>query len=129
MKRKVTRLILAAVAAVTIAAGCEKELELGGDDTGPIQFGATSEWLNDVETRTEYSGVDENGHAVSSSSNYERIDWVAGYDRIRVLCDAAVGKETASKKTADYSIHSVSVPSDKKKSQAGISAADDNTLQ
>ena len=130
MKRNVTRLILAAVAAATMAAGCEKGLEEYGNDTGsPIQFEASSEWPNDIETRTEYSGVDENGHAVSSSSNYERIDWVAGYDRIRVLCDAAVGKETASKKTADYSIHSVSVPSDKKKSQAGISAADDNTLQ
>ena len=131
MKRNVTRLILAAVAAVTITAGCEKGLEYVADDTGsPIQFEASTEWLNDIETRTEYSGVDENGRAVSSSSNYERIDWIAGYDRIRVLCDAAVGKETASKKTADYIIHSVSVPSnDKKKSQAGISAGDDNTLQ
>ena len=129
MKRNVTKLILAAVAAVTIIAGCEKQLEYGGDETGsPIQFGASTEWLNDIETRTEYSGVDENGRAITSSSNYERIDWVEGKDVIRVLCDAADGKETASKKTADYIISSVRVPSDKKKSQASITSGDSNAL-
>lgn len=64
-----------------------------------IRFGAATVYQNDIQTRTEYSGFDENGNFLSSSSKFERIDWVAGHDRIRILCaQARVGQ------SGDYEI-------------------------
>ena len=64
------------------------------DDIDPmgdmISFGAATGYENDIQTRTEYSGLDENTALISSSSQYERIDWVENNDRVRILCAQAV---------------------------------------
>ena len=59
-----------------------------------VRFGAAAGYQGDSQTRTSYSGTDENGFLVSSSSQYERIDWVANHDRIRIVC-AQSGTTTA----------------------------------
>lgn len=90
---KTWALAVLTVAALTLA-GCvkEKPTELNSHEPGtPIRFGASTEWENGNETRTEYSGRDEQDRLVSSGSKYERIDWVAEKDRIRILCQAATG--------------------------------------
>ena len=55
-----------------------------------ITFGAATGYQNDIQTRTEYSGLDEDGAIITSTSQYERIDWVATKDRVRILCAQAV---------------------------------------
>lgn len=68
----------------------------------PVRFGAATTWQNDIQTRTEYSGFDENGNFVTSSSKYERIDWVADHDRIRILCAEALGPDGTTNSQGDY---------------------------
>ena len=123
--------LLPFISAIILISACEKEPVFYGSETGtPIEFGASTGWINDVDTRTEYSGKDQNDASISKNTQFERIDWVVGYDLIRVLCDAAVGKSTPSKKTADYVISYLkSNAGEKEKSKAGIDAFDDNALQ
>ena len=129
MKKTIIPAILA-IAALALFTGCEKETEQYAHEPGTdIIFGASTTWNNDIETRTEYSGKDQNDNNISSSSTFERIDWVAEKDRIRILCDAASGKATPGKKMADYVIYNVRKGSDKKKSEADITSCDNNSLQ
>jgi len=73
------------------------------DPTGlPVSFGASTSYQNDVTTRTEYSGFDENGNFVTSVSKYERIDWVASHDRVRILCAQALGGDGLPNTQGDY---------------------------
>ena len=65
---------------------CEKVSEYDAPTKGQISFGASTGYENYGKTRTEYSGVDENENVISSTSQHERIEWVADYDRIRILC-------------------------------------------
>jgi hypothetical protein len=131
MKNGRLLLLSAGLASLAVLSACtEKEIldpvlnEVGS----PITFGASTEWQNAAGTRTEYSGKDENGLDISAGSEYERIDWVDGEDLIRILCDAAVGKSDAGKKTADYIVTDVAVGSEKQTSTAGITPADNNSL-
>ena len=128
MKNLPVLLVMAGSLSLT---GCVKDYVTDLHEPGTdIIFGASNMISTDVDTRTEYSGKDQNDHEISSSSTYERIDWVADQDIIRILCDAASGKSTPSKKTADYVICDVSMnPDDNKKSQASITSCDDNSLQ
>lgn len=72
-----------------LTVGCTKETSFRHDGGAQIVFGASTEWVNGDGTRTEYSGKDESGGNVGTGSVYERIDWEPGYDRIRILCEAA----------------------------------------
>lgn len=71
--------------------GCIREVLNGHAPGSPIRFGANASYEGNFSTRTEYSGEDENGSAVSSSSTMERIDWVPEDDIIRILCPQASG--------------------------------------
>ena len=130
MRQSLINNIIAVFFLIPAIAGCTKELTTSTHEQGTtIVFGASTSWVNDIETRTEYSGKDENGNDVSKTSGYERIDWVENTDLIRILCDAATGKANPNDKTADYIIQDVRVGSDKKKSEATIERGDDNSLQ
>lgn len=88
-----------ALSTVLVLAGCTKERTLNHREPGtPIVFGASGSWYNGLFTRTEYSGVDESGNAVSKNSEYERLDWKAGYDQLRILCEAAENGPSADYK-------------------------------
>ena len=118
----------AALAAAAILAGCtkEKEKEVWRPTPGTqIIFGASTSWFNgaDPSTRTEYSGKDENGNAMNRDSGYERIDWKAGYDQIRILCDAA-----ANGPVADYNITGT-VTASAQKSQASMKQVESSGLR
>ena len=86
-KNRIIKALIAFSAAVLLV-GCAKETatEFGrrvpGDE---IVFGASGAWYNGFQTRTEYSGKDENNRDVSATSEYERLDWVKDYDQIRIL--------------------------------------------
>lgn len=92
------------------------------DPTGAtVRFGAATSYPNDVRTRTEYSGFDENGNFVTSTSRFERIDWVAGHDRIRILCAQALGSDGAPNTQGDYVLGSPTANG--KVSEAGANVA------
>lgn len=90
-KNRIIKALIAFSAAVLLV-GCAKETatefsrRVPGDE---IVFGASGAWYNGFQTRTEYSGKDENNRDVSATSEYERLDWVKDYDQIRILCEAA----------------------------------------
>ena len=88
-----------------------------------IRFGASTGYENSKATRTEYSGLDENGSSIASTSRYERIDWVAGTDRIRILCEAA-----GNGPIVDYAIDGAPTVSGQK-SLAGIVPIGENDLK
>lgn len=123
--------LMALVAAAALIVGCAKENNTALHEPGAtIVFGASTEWENDLLTRTEYSGKDQNNNTITSGSTYERIDWVAGSDRIRILCDAATGGHVLDGKGDDYTLRDVSVPAGMaRKSTAGISPANGNGLK
>ena len=116
MKKNVILLAFMAFAALALVSGCVKDQEIAGDyshDPGmDIVFGASTSWTNDIETRTEYSGKDQDNRAVGKTTTKERINWIVGKDRIRILCEQATGKSDPSKKTADYVIFKTTDPTD-----------------
>lgn len=120
----VTSVILAGLALLAMAA-CTREPfdELGGN--GEIAFDASSTWLNDEGTRTEYSGL---SYTISGDGTYERINWVQNTDLIRVYCKQAY-IDGSSNKYSDYKI--ASEPSEEaQKSVAQVApASTDNTLR
>ena len=89
MERRMKRAGVIALVAAALFAGCTKDGLVRVERGSEIMFGASTEWLNGSLTRTEYSGKDENNRPMGGTSEYERIDWEPGYDRIRVLCEAA----------------------------------------
>ena len=90
------------------------------DSTGAaVRFGAATTYPNEERTRTEYSGYDENGALVGSTSRYERIDWVSGYDRVRILCAQARAEDGSLNPSGDYGIGTPSASG--KVSEAGAS--------
>ena len=103
--------IILAIAAAALTVSCEKEIDFGGKVGTPIRFGAATGYDNGPETRTEYSGRDESNRLVQSTSQYERIDWVANTDRISILCNEVPG----STKILDYKITSASASNEKSK--------------
>ena len=133
MRKNIIWMAFAAIAAVSMLTGCNKErMEVDALTNEPgteIVFGASTDWLNDEETRTEYSGKDQNNNNMNSStSKFERIDWVNGKDVIRVICEQAVPK-TGSSKVANYVVNNVRIDnSDKKKSLAGIVPVDNSLI-
>ena len=128
MKNGIT---LLAVAAALAAAGCAKE-QSGYEPGTEIRFGVATGWENRPGTRTEYSGNDEGGEGslVSSSSAYERIDWIPGIDQVRILCDQAGNSlspsPTGYEHSADYRLTSADV--DGQKSLSGLTASAGNGL-
>ena len=88
----------------------------------PIRFEAGTWYKNDVRSRTEYSGVDETGALVGSTSQFERIDWVAGYDRVRILCAQARDVNNEANPSGDYIIGTPTAAG--KESQAGADPAE-----
>lgn len=99
--------IILAISAAALMVSCEKEIDFGGKVGAPIRFGAATGYDNGPATRTEYSGKDENNRLVQSTSQYERIDWVANTDRISILCNEVPG----STKILDYKITSATAAS------------------
>ncbi len=113
---KKTMICLAAL----VVAACVKETpSLLHEQGSSISFGASTQWLNDdptrsqffvgdgtdAPTRTEYSGKTENDVPVSSSGfSLERIDWSGGLDRIRIFCTAAGGGQELDGHADDYLI-------------------------
>ena len=104
MSKKMIARALALIGLAGALAGCskEKEIVLRTPGTG-IRFGVTTAG-SDSATRTEYSGEDENGNAVSKTSVYERVDWVPGSDRILVLCGGVVNEIADARNTTKDSI-------------------------
>ena len=101
-------------------ASCEKnptgpDTPDGPDTARLVHLSAETGYRTEPQTRTEYSGFDETGdQVVNKDSQYERIDWVAGYDRIRVLCAQSAGATSA-----DYLVGTPTA--DHEKSVAGAS--------
>ncbi len=124
--KKIHRLFICAVllsAPLTGLVSCQQMLDDCGRKDGEIRFGVSTGYSNGIATRTEYSGKDEDNSLVSSSSSYERIDWVSGSDRIRILCEAA-----GNGPTADYAIAGTPTVNGAK-SSAGIAPVAENGLQ
>ena len=85
-----------------VMTGCVKEI-LGNHAHGQIiVFTANTTYDNLPATKTEYSGIDENGHPVTGTSAKERINWV-DTDRIRIYSDEATDRYSANH-YADYVI-------------------------
>ena len=63
--------------ALPILFGCqEKEFSFEGSAGSEVQFSANTYYQNGLKTKTEYSGYDENNQLITTTSQYERIDWV-----------------------------------------------------
>lgn len=120
LKRIVSELVI--LASAILLSACARDRIFLHEPGSPIRFGAATGWNNDGGTRTQYSGIDNENGDVSPGSTHERIDWVEGKDRIRILCEAALAGPFA-----DYMLQGVS--SDKEKSSAGIVPASGNGLQ
>ena len=117
--KTITKALTAAFAALTVVS-CTEELTTTVYEPGTeIVFGASTSWLNNVETRTEYSGFDEDGDFISGSSVYERIDWVEGNDRIQILCAQAVDQDDDPNTSGTYQVGEPSPNGEK--SEAAIS--------
>ena len=123
--------------AITLSAaavlGCVKNPEETLTPDSPlsaISFGAGTSYQNDIRTRTEYSGLDESNALISSTSQYERIDWVAGADIVRILCqDAKMADGTAFNSHSDLKVGSVNVnPGAQQQSLAGTSLVDGDQM-
>ena len=75
-----------------------------------IVFGADptccESWEPLAYTRTEYSGKDEEGNDIGSSSNRERINWVSS-DSIRILSPQALVQNNGNFQQSASSSHSV----------------------
>ena len=106
-----------------LAVSCQRELGDLGRKGREIRFGASTGYANGVATRTEYSGKDEEGRSIMSLSKWERVDWVSGFDQIRILCEQA----SANGPTADYDV--VGPTTQGQKSVAGIEPAAGNGLE
>jgi len=106
MKKRMENRALSALAALVVTlTGCVKGKTITHPEPGtPIRFGVSTQWENGDKTRTEYSGRDENAQIVSSGSDYERIDWVEGRDKIRIVCEDADGGTVLSGIGEDYTL-------------------------
>ena len=106
-------------------AGCTRiDDDLSGEKDR-IQFGASTSWQNEEETRTEYSGT----FNTLTDGRYERIDWVSGTDRIRIFSPQAYGGGANTAGTAsDYTI-TTPVSSSGEKSIAYITSVTENSLR
>ena len=107
---------------LTSLVSCQDVLDGYGRKGGEIRFGASTGYSNGLATRSEYSGKDETDNLISSSSSYERIDWVSGSDQIRILCEAAENGPAA-----DYDVSGATAQG--KNSVAGIEPAAGNGLR
>ncbi len=110
MKHHIIFYIGAALLSLT---GC-MQLEMSDLEDAVINFGVTTEYDNGPETRTEYSG-----QIYGSTTKYERINWIAGSDKIRVICNEVAGSPTA----LDYNINTVASSSNKNSSATVTSAS------
>ena len=73
MKKSLYILLLA----LPILFGCqEKEFSFEGSAGSEVKFSANTYYQNGLKTKTEYSGYDENNQLITTTSQYERIDWV-----------------------------------------------------
>ena len=70
---------------------CVREVPAGHEEGAAVRFGASAWYQNGNDTRTEYSGKDENDGLVGRGSAYERIDWVPGKDFIDIVSPQAYG--------------------------------------
>ena len=90
-----------------------------------ISFSASTEYLGSrTDTRTAYSGEDESGNAVTSSSQYERIDWVPG-DQFEVYSPQATHASNGTH-FADYAVSSANGSG--RNSTATVTPVGDNGL-
>jgi|GEM_PF-2655220 len=89
------------IAATLSLAGCTKESfnSNSGKSGKAIQFGASAKYST-LLTKTLYSGDIIN---LSDGQQKERIDWVPGYDVIRIWCENA----SNTQKYGDYKIESI----------------------
>ena len=105
MKTKdLTYLLVSTFALLISISACEKNTEDFGPNGGMITFGASTSYVNGRETRTEYSGVDQNGNVISRTSQHERIDWLEGFDIIKILCEQALDADGNANTSGTYKI-------------------------
>ena len=83
-------------------ASCVNEMLESATQGQSIPFTASTEYTNLPETKTEYSGIDENGNTITSTSAKERINWL-NTDLIRIYSNVAVDRYS-SNHYADYAI-------------------------
>ena len=89
------------LAAMPLLVGCDEFESFFGDNVGKeVSFSADTYYQNNPFTKTEYSGYDQDNHLISSTSTFERIDWVDG-DQMRIW--ATDGSTTSF---ADYEVES-----------------------
>ena len=117
MMKKNNRIIVLAMLAALAA--CVKEIPTGHEPGKTIAFAASTGYENGMGTRTEYSG-----ELVGSSPTFERINWVANTDRIRVLCEQV--KNTT--KTSDYAVTEATNTMGQRNSNATIRPASGDAL-
>ena len=101
-KRRGTALV--ASLSVLLLAGCIQPADIEEVNKGEVSFGVSASYQSDVmtrsaddeiQTRTVYSGKDENNEDVKATSVTERIDWLSS-DDITILCQQAEGNKTAN---------------------------------
>lgn len=114
---------ISALVLVLAAVSCSKHAAPGST----IHFSAVSRSTGAADTKTSYSGIDQDGNPVSSSSTRERIDWVAS-DAIRIYCAQAhkVGDESIH--WGDYVVDEVETLDNNVESRATISPDVPNSL-
>ena len=95
-------LAIGCLSAVLVLCACGREDIVPTPSDGTITFGASSSWRNLPDTKTAYSGE----LLTVSGSRYERIDWVPGSDRVRIVSNAASTSGGAD--YADYAVQAVS---------------------
>ena len=108
-----TSINIALITAAIVVCSCERISSHKYGDS--IYFTASAERFDKSYTKTEYSGVVNNG--------VERIDWVDG-DRISIYCYQAADND----KSSDYVINSTTIASNGRYSSASIEPADGNGL-
>ena len=95
--------------------GCmEKELLDPAEDNS-IRFGVSTVYENYGETRTEYTGKNEDNDVITNTSQYERINWLNS-DMIRIV----------SAETKDVNEMSYTVTPNSDQSTANVTPVEDN---
>lgn len=137
---------IAIIMATLVAVACVKETAAELHEQGSqIVFGASTMWENaprsrteffigedesTPQTRTEYSGKTDSDADIAPGNtfSYERIDWSAGLDKIRVFCAAAGGGHEMSGHADDYLITGKEADGATSKA-TGLSPVEGNGLQ
>ena len=87
MKKQIIAAAALIAAAGYLTVSCRKEGVIDKDGAS-INFSVSTVYESGPDTKTTYSGKDQDDNSISPSSTSERIDWL-DTDKIRILCSQA----------------------------------------